>query len=161
MKYLLLSLFMIISLETMFTGCIKDDCDGCIKDTTFNPMDTTNKDTVLTGKDFAGPLRIAVRIGTVAGPFAGGAQVKLAYTFDSVNMEKYFITLVTNDSGFVTFKDLPVDAVTKTRFYYADAYFIEGGEELNSTNGNGSNGPLAIEVRKNIASYKQLVVTYK
>lgn len=122
---------------------------------------TTNNNPGTPDKDVAGPLRIAVRIGTIAGPFAGGATVKLAYTFDSVNDEKYFISKITNDSGYVIFPDLPVESGTKKKNYYANAFYMEGGEELKSTNGNGSNGPLGIEVTKNISGNKQLVVTYK
>lgn len=112
-------------------------------------------------KNVAGPLKIAVRIGTVAGKFAGGATVKLAYTFDSVNQEKYFISKDTDSTGYVTFTDLPVDFTTKKKSYYANAWFEEGGEQLNSTNGNGSNGPLGITVNKNLPTNSQLVVTYK
>ncbi|MGZ5242675.1 MAG: hypothetical protein ACXWW0_02260, partial [Bacteroidia bacterium] len=68
---------------------------------------------------------------------------------------------ITNDTGYVIFKDLPVDGITKKKSYYANAYFIEGGEELNSTNGNGSNGPLEIRLTKNLASNQALVITYK
>ncbi|MGZ5244918.1 MAG: hypothetical protein ACXWEY_12345 [Bacteroidia bacterium] len=141
-----------LSSSTCRTPPVEDDI-------VLTPEDSTDPGT--TDKNVAGPLKVAVRIGKIAGPFAGGAVVKLAYTFDSVNKEQYFKQGITDSTGYVIFTDLPVDGVTKKKSYFANAFYSEGGEELSSTNGNGSNGPLEIRLTKNIASNQALVVTYK
>lgn len=163
MRLFLLGVMAVLALETMFIGCIKTDlnCDGCVeKDTSNNNNDTIiNKDTVITGNHLAGPLTIAVRMNTPAGMFAAGAEVKLAYTFDSVNQEKYFISRYTDENGYVVFNDLPVDAVTRKKNYYANAYYTYLREEMSSLNGNGSNGPLSITLREGISTSRNIIVT--
>lgn len=159
MRFLLLTFLTIFSINSLFTSCKKDndDCDDCgINWDDLKYADDTNKTA-----NIAGPLIVSVRIGSSVGPFAGRATVKLAYTLDSINQEQYFITKTTSDSGYVIFNDLPVDSITKTKTYFANALFILGSDTLSSTNGNHSNGPLEIRLSKKMTRNANLVVTYK
>ncbi len=154
MRKLFFVLLACICTAIYFQSCKKEKpCDDCgVKpiDTTGNTTDTTNKG------DVAGPLRLTVRLFTPAGNFAGGAKVKFAYTFDSVNSEKYFMERQTNDSGYVIINNLPVKSPYKS--YFVNASVTYSGEELSSTN-PGGNGPREVRLYKNLSRNEQLIVT--
>jgi hypothetical protein len=100
------------------------------------------KDTTANNLNVGLPVRATVHIEGPAGAGAGGAMVKIAYTLDSAIHEQYFRQLLTNDSGYVIINDLIVDRTTKTKKYFANASFNQGGKDLNSMNGGLSNGPV-------------------
>ena len=105
-------------------------------------LEDSNNNNTGGGSDIGLPVRADVHVEGPAGLPAGGATVKLAYTLDSAVNEKYFTQKLTNDSGYVIFSDLKVDRTTKTKKYFANAYFSQGGDDLNSMNGGLSNGPV-------------------
>lgn len=154
MKYLVFAVLIFFSINLFFSSCKKDNCDNCGENLNLNDDTTAIENT-------AGPLRITVRIGTTAGDIAKGAIVKLAYTLDSINSEKYLVFRKTDSTGIAVFPDLPVDATSSKKSYFANAFYVIGSDTLSSTNGNGSNGPLVFEVTKNISTTQQLIVTYK
>ncbi len=121
-------------------------------------IDTTDTTKPVTTPNVAGPLRVAVRLYTVAGNFAGGARVNIARTFDSVNNEKYFAFQTTDTSGYAEFRDLPVRPDGKEKSYFLNASVTYAGEELKSTN-PGGNGPKETRLNKGIPKNEALIVT--
>jgi len=127
-------------------------------------IDTNSNNTGGNTTVYGVPVIATVHIETSAGNGAGGAIVKLAYTLDSAVNEKYIPSLSdsTDGNGRAEFLKLPLDQATKSKTYYANAYFSQGGDELTSMNGGKSNGPVPFTVRSTGAALNiSIIVTSK